>query len=614
MTRFGWASREFTPERPGQVFGQMHVRIAREAKDPLTLTALAIDADSPTSRAVWIACDLCLIPESLQQGVRQRLAHRLPEVPADGIILSATHTHDGPVLEDGPYPHPGADVMTPKECCDRVADRAAEAAVAAWESRAPGRVGHVFAHAVVGHNRRAVYADGTAVMYGKTDRPDFQCIEGYEDHSLDILPIWDDGARLTGLVLDIPCPSQVEENLSQWSADYWHDVRLDLRSRFGEHLHILPLCGAAGDQSPHFLLYGPQEQEMRDRRGLSERQEIARRVGQAVADALACTSPHPGQIAAGHVVRRLVLPGRSITLRERDWARDRLDQATASRMDLDLWWPQRLRQVLECFEKDRSLPPVPIEVHALRIGQAVLATNPFELYLDYGLRIKAQSPAAQTLVVQLAAGSGWYLPTERAVNGGHYGAHPAVAPVGPEGGRMLVNETLQAIREICAAASSIHRIHQHEASTLGMARPNTGRSRRWCKGSHPGRCPWPLQRPSRRRRADRPALPGLVGGARHPLSFLPLKRPHTRSTMHLACHRKTPGPARSSTRRPCIFMREVQAGSAPLSTAHLFSCSPAPITPTVSARSHTGDTGADGTAPPSPRTRAARPAGRESCR
>ena len=60
----------------------------------------------------------------------------------------------------------------------------------------------------------------------------------------------------------------------------------------------------------------------------------------------------------------------------------------------------------------------------------------------------ARSPAAQTLIVQLTAGRGSYLPTERAVAGGHYGAHPVVAPVGPEGGRMLVEETLLAIREI----------------------------------------------------------------------------------------------------------------------------------------------------------------------
>jgi hypothetical protein len=94
------------------------------------------------------------------------------------------------------------------------------------------------------------------------------------------------------------------------------------------------------------------------------------------------------------------------------------------------------------------MPSTPIEMHVLRIGEAVLATNPFELYLDYGLRIKARSPAVQTFIAQLTAGCGWYLPTERATHGGHYGAHPVVAPVGPEGGQLLVEETLATIRQV----------------------------------------------------------------------------------------------------------------------------------------------------------------------
>jgi hypothetical protein len=36
----------------------------------------------------------------------------------------------------------------------------------------------------------------------------------------------------------------------------------------------------------------------------------------------------------------------------------------------------------------------------------------------------------------------------RAVRGGHYGAHPVVAPVGPEGGHELVEATLAAIGEL----------------------------------------------------------------------------------------------------------------------------------------------------------------------
>jgi hypothetical protein len=452
MLKIGWATRDYTPTRPAMLQGQMHIRIARDAADPLTLTALALDGAGPTGQAILVSVDLPMISDGLQAAVRKRVRARLPGLPADAVIMNATHTHDAPVIEDGFYPHPGGDIMTAQEAEDWIADRAADAAVEAWEQRTPRLLGRAFGHAVVGHNRRAVYQNGLALMYGKTNDPAFSHIEGYEDHSLDMLFVWEPDGRLSGVALDVPCPSQVEESLSRFSADYWHEVRVELRQRFGRHLQVLPLCGAAGDQSPHFLLYGRQEEELRQRRGLTERQEIAARVGDAVTRALASTLPLSGDIPVVHICKHLAFSPRPITKGERDWA-DAVHKEAIKRGDQpELWWPKMLRDVVERFDRGASMAPGRAEIHVLRLGDAVLATNPFELYQDFGLQIKARSPAAQTLVVQLAAGTGLYLPTARAVAGGHYGAHPVVAPVGPQGGSELVEATLAAIGELFGTA------------------------------------------------------------------------------------------------------------------------------------------------------------------
>jgi hypothetical protein len=89
-----------------------------------------------------------------------------------------------------------------------------------------------------------------------------------------------------------------------------------------------------------------------------------------------------------------------------------------------------------------------IEIHILRLGDIVIATNPFELFLDYGLRIKARSQALQTFIVQLASGYYGYLPTKRAVAAGGYGAEAASNNVGPEGGQELVEQTVKLINEM----------------------------------------------------------------------------------------------------------------------------------------------------------------------
>jgi hypothetical protein len=120
----------------------------------------------------------------------------------------------------------------------------------------------------------------------------------------------------------------------------------------------------------------------------------------------------------------------------------------AARGDKDSWWPKRLLGVVACFDGQATAKPFALEIHVLRIGEAALATSPFELFLDYGLQIKARSAAAQTITLQLTGGLGFYLPTERAVNGGGYGANPASAEVGPEGGRELVAQTLALIHEL----------------------------------------------------------------------------------------------------------------------------------------------------------------------
>jgi len=451
MFTIGWAWRDITPPRPAMLQGQMHRRVAREAMDPITLTALAIEGDCGDA-AVFISCDLAFASPAILKSVRARLAQTAPSLPGEKVVMHATHTHTSLVVEDGFYEHPGGDVMTPEECAELVTERAVEAASQAWNSRAEGYLARAFGHAVVGHNRHAVYADGHARMYGRTSREDFRHFGGYEDHSIDMLFTWNGEGALSGAALAIPCPSQVDEHEEAFSADFWHDVRVELRRRFGADLAILPICSAAGDQSPHFLLYGPQEEEMRGRRRVSERREIALRVADGVGRALECTNPreHGEDARLEHVVVEASLPPRKISRAERDWAAAEYERLAGEKGELHSWWPERLRAVVETFDGEDAPAPFPVELHVVRIGDAVVATNPFELFLDYGLRIKARSPAAQTITVQIA-GKGWYLPTRRAVEGGGYGAMPAVSKVGPEGGDELVEKTLAAIRRLFPA-------------------------------------------------------------------------------------------------------------------------------------------------------------------
>lgn len=88
------------------------------------------------------------------------------------------------------------------------------------------------------------------------------------------------------------------------------------------------------------------------------------------------------------------------------------------------------------------------EVHIIRLGDIARATNPFDLFLDYGNQIKARSEAHQTFLVQLACGCEDYLPTEKAEKGGHYSGFVSSGLLVHKGGELLVANTLEEINKL----------------------------------------------------------------------------------------------------------------------------------------------------------------------
>lgn len=450
----GWASVNITPEKPVQMFGQFYERVSEYVRDPVTATALALDSVDETGagdQAILVSCDLVVITKQIQDGLRVLVASRLDGFDINKLFVAATHTHSAPTMEDDMYPVPGPGVISPAEYVDFLMERLCEVVIEAWNSRKPGGVSWALGHAAVGYNRRVVYDDGTARMYGSSDTEHFWNVEGSQDHGVEMLFSWDTKGHLTGILINVACPAQVVESKQYVSADFWCAARKRLRERYSDVLHVLPLTSAAGDQSPRDLVRrGRGESDMRDESGL---EEIGARIANAVDYVFPSAKDRIKTDAIfKHVVEDLVLPARKVTQEELDEARMEYDASTAQRLDErsgDAGQARRLKhRVLERYKRQAEKPVFAMELHVIRLGDIAIVTNPFELYLDYGLRIKARSKALQTFVVQLACDHGRYLPTAKAVAGGHYGARVADGNVGPEGGQALVNRTLELINRM----------------------------------------------------------------------------------------------------------------------------------------------------------------------
>jgi sugar phosphate isomerase/epimerase len=411
----GWASVDITPPKPAALIGQLHKRISTGVLDPLTATALALETRGPngeTEQAILLSCDLGMTLRSTTDRLRDGLAARLPDFDPRKLMVNATHTHTAPGLADSTFKglydvsnDPG--VMTASEYGDFFIERAVNVVAEAWQNRVPASMNWALGSAAVGINRRTQYFDGTARMYGDTRRDDFKSFEGSADPGVELLFFWGPGQTLTGMIINIACPTQETEGLSQVSADFWHDVRQEIRRRHGENLFILPQIAAAGDNSPHCMFRKDAESIMLQRRSISRRQEIARRIVNAVDEVLpTANTDAKSAICLRHDVVALDLP--------------------------------EVQEVRTPFYETDSVHP--IQFHVLRIGDVGMATNPFELFLDYGLRIQARSKPVLTFLVQLCDSQSGYLPTAEAIAGGGYSADNFV--VRPEGGQLLVDVTV----------------------------------------------------------------------------------------------------------------------------------------------------------------------------
>lgn len=459
--RIGSATVDITPDRPVATAGQFELRISTKPDTPIIAAAVAIESlegGKPVDQSLLISCDLVGFHHSILAKFRAQLQPLLPEMDMRKVVVSATHTHTAPVTSEIQaetlinYPVPKEGVMQPAEYVTLLVDRLCQVATQAWKARQPGGVSWTLGFANVGENRRPVYADGHAEMYGKTAHPRFRHLEASADSGVETLFFWNAAKELQAVAINLACPSQEVEGNLAINADFWHDAREQLRATLHlPHLTILGWCSAAGDQSPHLMYRKEAEARMDRLRGLTRKQEIGRRITHAITDTLdVARADIRTDTPFAHHIQDLQLPPRQILPREYEDAKTDIAQySLIQQPDNHITTMLNIqRGVLHRYEHPDQVPPYTMELHVLRIGDVAIASNTFELYLDYGIQMKSRSPAQQTLLLQLTNGCGMYLPTTEAIAGGSYSALPYVNTVGPEGGQILVDETVRAIQAL----------------------------------------------------------------------------------------------------------------------------------------------------------------------
>lgn len=455
----GAASADISPQLPVALMGQFNLRVAETADTPLYAGIVVIESregSKSLDTAVFVSADLVYISEKLRSELRAEVSKQLPGFNVSKIIINATHTHTAPVLENDPdessflYPIPES-VPKVENYRKLFVKNVSAAIVKAWKSRSKGQVAWGMQREAVGYNRRVQYKDGSTVMYGNAAKPDFQHIEGYEDHDINSLYFWDSKGKLLAMSIEVACPAQEFEHLYQVNADYWHPVREALKKRFGTDVAILGWIGAAGDQSPHPIYRKASDARMLKLANKTRMDDIVEKVTRAAASTYDLVkNEKQANIEFRHTAVTLDLPMRIITAEENEESRKvaedcaaqmKADPSKAKDLYAKMTWFADVNKRYAAQQKIKN-PTYPSEIHVLRIGDVAVCTNQFELFTDFGIRMQARSKALQTFVVQLA-GPGTYLPSAKAMAGGGYSAVCQSNVVGPEGGQILVDKTLE---------------------------------------------------------------------------------------------------------------------------------------------------------------------------
>jgi hypothetical protein len=436
----GAAATDVTPPKGCPMAGYYSVRGAEGTHDPLFAKALVFEKDG--TRVALVALDLITTPRGVVEDAR-KLIEKQTGIPAKNVMISATHSHTGPVLWDG---SPRAEFLTGggnKIAKDYVAElpgRIADAVKRADDARKPARVSFGTGREDgLAFNRRFHMTDGTVGWNPGKKNPKIVKPAGPTDPSVPVVFVETDE--------DKPKPLAVYVNFAMhldtvgglyYSADYPHTLAKALAAVKGDDVVTVFTTGCCGDIN-HINV-----ESERPQKGHGEAARIGTRLAGEVLRTFEALKPAAdGPIRVSSELVELPLP--PVTAE---------DAVRAKRVLADLDGkskpaPKFLDQV-QAFKvldvSERLGKPLSVEVQVIALGDDIAWVSlPGEVFVELGLQIKNGSPFKQTVIAELANGSVGYIPNRAAYGQGNYEVVSARCAEGS--GEKLVESAIRQLRE-----------------------------------------------------------------------------------------------------------------------------------------------------------------------
>lgn len=359
--------------------------------------ALAL-ADGKGTRFVMVTLDLIGVPRALRKNLERRCAEA-HQLPPEGLLLNASHTHSGPEFRVGRGPSVDGEFKPTKDSeiyGQELEEKLFKLIGEALGKLEPARLGYTHARAGFAMNRRLPTPNG----YANSPYPD-----GPVDHDVPLLRVTDAAGKLRAVVFGYACHNTTLA-LYQWNADYAGYAQEYVQA---EHPGAVALfmMGCGGDQNPY------------PRRALDHAQQHGRALANAVETALTVAPREiSGTLRTAYAEVELdyaPLPPRA-EFERRLTSKDRYEAGHAKR-------------ILARLDAGEAIPtsyPCPVQV--VHFGnEIVFVALSGETCVDYSLRLKKElAGGAAVWVAGYSNDVMGYIPSKRVRLEGGYEAETAM--------------------------------------------------------------------------------------------------------------------------------------------------------------------------------------------
>ncbi|MBL9179349.1 MAG: neutral/alkaline non-lysosomal ceramidase N-terminal domain-containing protein [Verrucomicrobiaceae bacterium] len=418
----GFAQTDITPPVGAIITGPAGP-ISTGTDDPLRARAMVVQ--SGNRKLAIVGVDLVKVTRALADQTIALVTQRT-DITRDAVLICPSHNHSGPLI-----PAQGGKVTANKAYIATLPQRISDSIVQANEALQPVRMSVGRSLVYEGHiNRRVISkADGLALNTWLKKLNDLRQVpqvlgsEGVTDPELWLVRFDSPDGKMFGSLVNFTCHPCLHDRIKihTWSADFPGVIAEHIAQAFGPQAVCVFTQGASGNIQPP-VTWTPD---------WKERSAV---FAKAAVDAAKEALPVEDRVVVDYARRDVDVP-RCNAEAQRPEAITRLG-----------WRPESFEGAKRTAAAMPRTLNVPVSV--ARIGPFAIATNPGELFVEWGISVKKRSPFPHTILGELTNDWVGYEPTELAFQHEGYETLAGANFVSLEGIQKLVDASVDLLQEL----------------------------------------------------------------------------------------------------------------------------------------------------------------------